>query len=316
MVHHRGRMAGPARSALLVALGAVVAGATRAQNPGARPQAGPAPADWKAVDQAMGRAGTMQPGGVYKYAFPRGDLRVTVAGVAIKPALALGGWVGFKGMGNDAMAMGDLVLLQREVAPVLAKLQQMGVNPTALHNHVLGESPRVMYVHIEARGDPVGIARAVRAALALTATPPAAAAGPRPAEAFPLDTARIAAALGRGGSVNGGVYQVGVPRAEAVRVDGVDVPPAMGVATAINFQPTGAARAAITGDLVLIAREVAPVMQALGGAGIEITALHSHMLTEEPRLFFMHFWANGDAVTLARGLRGALDRMNVKRAVP
>jgi hypothetical protein len=301
---------------VLATLGVAFAGATAwAQNPSAGQQSGPTAADWKAVDQAMGREGKMQPGDVYKYSFPRGDLSVRAAGVSIKPALALGGWVAFKGTGSDAMAMGDLVLAEREVTPVLTKLQELGVNPTALHNHVLRESPRVMYMHIEARGAPVKIAQAVHAALALTNTPPAKPDRGRPAEPFPLDTTKIATALGRGGKVNGGVYQVTVPRAEVIRAEGMDVPPSMGVATAINFQPTGGGKAAITGDFVLIATEVKPVMQALRGAGIEITALHSHMLTEEPRLFFMHFWANDDAAALARGLRGALDRMNVKKAV-
>jgi hypothetical protein len=316
MAGHRGRMDSSTRSALLAALGVAFAGAAAwAQNPSPTPQSGPAAVDWKTVDQAMGREGKLQPDDVYKYSFPRGDLRVTAGGVAIKPALALGGWVAFKGTGTDAMAMGDLVLAEREVTPVLTKLQEMGVNPTALHNHVLRESPRVMYMHIEARGPPVKIAQAVHAALALTNTPPAKPAGAQPQEPFPLDTAQIATALGRSGKINGGVYQVSVPRADAVRAEGMEVPPSMGVATAINFQPTGAGKAAITGDFVLIATEVKPVMQALRGAGIEITALHSHMLTEEPRLFFMHFWANDDAVALARGLRGALDRMNVKKAV-
>jgi len=314
MVAHRSRIS-PTRPAVLVAFGVAFAGATaRAQNPSPTPQPGPPAADWKAVDQAMGREGKAQPGDVYKYSFPRGDLRVTASGVAIKPAFALGGWVAFKRTGRDAMAMGDLVLAEREVTPVLTKLQELGVNPTALHNHVLGESPRVMYVHIEARGAPVKIAQAVHAALALTNTPPAGPDVAQPPEPFPLDTTKIATVLGRGGKVNGGVYQVSVPRAEVIRAEGMEVPPAMGVATAINFQPTGAGKAAITGDFVLIANEVHPVMQALRGAGIEITALHSHMLMEEPRLFFMHFWANADAVVLARGLRGALDRMNVKKA--
>lgn len=301
---------------MLVAAGAVtLAGpAARAQQPGAVRPPAPAPGDWKAVDQAMGRAGKPQPGDVYKYAFPRSDLRVTVGRVAVKPALALGGWVAFKRTGGgDAMAMGDLVLRDREVTAVLTKLEQMGVTPTAVHNHLLRESPRVVYMHIEARGDPTTIARAVHAALALTGTPPARADGAAPATPFPLDTARIAAALGRSGSINGGVYQVGVPRAEIIRVDGMEVPPAMGVATGLNFQPTGGGKAAVTGDFVLIASEVKPVMQALRAAGIEITALHSHMLTEEPRLFFMHFWADDDAVAVARGLREALDRMNVKK---
>jgi hypothetical protein len=276
----------------------------------------PAPdtTDWSAVDRAIGRPGALLPGGVHKYAFPRSDLHVRVGGVVIRPALALGGWVAFKGAGNNAMAMGDLVLLQREVTPVLTKLQEMGVSETALHNHLLHESPRLMYMHIEAEGDPVKIAEALHAALALTKTPPAQPAGGAPTASFGLDTAGVAAILGRRGQINGGVYQVSVPRATLVRVEGMEVPPSMGVTTGINFQPTGGGKAAITGDFVLAPEEVHPVIQALRAAGIEVTALHSHMLTEEPRLFFMHFWANDDALTLARGLRTALDRTKSKPA--
>jgi len=297
---------------MVVALAMGFSHGVAAQNPpGSQP---PAHIDWKPVDLAMGREGKLQPGGVYKYTFPRGDLRVRVSGVTINPSLALTGWVAFQGTQFDAMAMGDLVLQEQEVTPVLTKLKEMGINPIALHNHLLRESPKVMYLHIEAKGDPTRIAHAVRAALALSGTPPVRPEAAPSKKPFPLDTAQIAAALGHAGKLNGGVYQVSVPRAEVIRIDGMDVPPSMGVASAMNFQPTGAGKAAITGDLVLVAPEVNPVIEALGSAGIEITALHSHMLTEEPRLFFMHFWGSGDPLALARGLRGALDRTNVKKA--
>jgi Domain of Unknown Function (DUF1259) len=270
--------------------------------------------DWKAVDLAMGRAGKLQPGDVYKYNLPRSDLRISVGSVALKPALALGSWVAFKRKGSETLAMGDLVLTEDEIAPVMDKLQGMGVEQTALHNHLLHESPGVMYLHIHAHGDPVKIAQAVRAALALTKTPPSTPSGAEPTAALDLDTAAIANALGRSGQVNGGVYQVSVPRAESVHADGMEIPPSMGVATALNFQPTGGSKAAVTGDFVMTAPEVNPVVKALRGAGIEVTALHSHMLNEEPRLFFAHFWANDAAVKLARGLGTALQRMNVKKS--
>jgi hypothetical protein len=267
--------------------------------------------DWNKVGDALGKAGTVQPGDVYKVGLPRGDLHVTVGGVRIKPALALGSWVAFKQTGgNEAMAMGDLVLLESEVGPVMAKLQSAQVEQTAIHNHLLHETPQVMYVHIRAHGDAVKIATAIHSALATSKTPFGAAAA-KPAS-IDLDTAQVHRTLGQGGTVNGGVYQVSVPRAEAVRENRMDVPPAMGVATAINFQPTGGNKAAITGDFVLISGEVNPVIQALEQNGIEVTALHSHMLDESPRLFFMHFWANDDALKLAKGLRAALDKMNVK----
>jgi hypothetical protein len=181
-----------------------------------------------------------------------------------------------------------------------------------VHNHLLRESPRVMYVHVDAHGDPVRIAQTVRAALALTRTPldrPAPPAAPAPID---LDTAAVVRALGHSGRVNGGVYQVSVPRRETVREGNHEVPPSMGVATAINFQPTGGGRAAITGDFVMTAGEVNPVIRALRDNGIEVTALHSHLLGEQPRLYFMHFWANDDALRLARGLHAALLEMAVR----
>jgi hypothetical protein len=212
------------------------------------------------------------------------------------------------------MVMGDLVLGEDEVAPVMRALQAGGVEQTALHNHVLHESPRVMYMHIAAHGDPVQVAQAIRTALAQSRTPLGTPAAAVPPAGIDLDTTAVAAALGVAGKVAGGVYQVSVPRRETIRQGTHELPPAMGVATAINFQPTGGGKAAITGDFVMRATEVNAVIRALQQAGIEPTALHSHMIDEEPRLFFMHFWANDDAVTLARGLRGALDKMAVKLA--
>ena len=270
------------------------------------------PVDWSKVGDALGKAGSVQPGDVYKVSMPRSDLRVTLGGVPIKPALALGSWVGFKQTGgNEVAAMGDLVLLEKEVAPVVAKLQESGLEQTAIHNHLLHESPHVMYVHIRGRGDAVKIASAIHAALALTRMPFGAPAS-KP-EALALDTMQISRILGQSGKGNGGVYQVNVPRAEAITENGMEVPPAMGVATALNFQPTPGQKAAITGDFVLISREVNPVIRVLRQNGIEVTALHSHMLDESPRLFFMHFWANDDALKLAKGLRAALDKIRTGR---
>jgi len=270
--------------------------------------------EWKAVEKALGKSGAMQPGDVFKASLPRSDLKVTVRGVQLKPALALGSWVAFKKMGNSAMVMGDLVLAEDEVGPVMMKLQQGGIEETALHNHVLGESPRVMYMHIGGHGDALKLAGAIHDALALTGTPFGAPSAAPPAQDIGLDTKQIDQTLGFAGKVNGGVYQFGIPRGEKITQDGMEVPPSMGTATAINFQPTGGGKAAITGDFVLLASEVNPVIRALRAGGIEVTALHSHMLNEEPRLFFMHFWANDDAAKLARGLRAALDATNSARA--
>lgn len=264
-----------------------------------------------AIEDALGRKGTTFPAGVLKFGFPRGDLHVVANGVTLKPTFALGSWVAFQNIRDHAMVMGDLVLLESEVESVMASLQQNGISESALHNHLLNESPKVMYMHIHAVGNPARIARAIRAAIEFTGTPLAAPTvaptAPAPAP-FELDTAAIADALGVHGAINGGVYQVSVPRKEKIKEEKKVIPPSMGVSTAINFQPTGAGKAAITGDFVLLGREVSAVTWALNEAGIQVTAIHSHMLVEEPRLFFMHFWANDDAVKLARGLRVAISR--------
>jgi hypothetical protein len=272
--------------------------------------------DWKAVEAALGKAGSMQPGDVYKVSFPRSDLKINVAGIEVKPALALGSWLAFKKTGDMTLVMGDLVLIESEVTPVLNKLQAGGVETTGLHNHVLNETPRVMYMHIHAMGDAVKIAKTIHDALALTKTPFTAPATASPAE-IGIDTKQIDQIMGQSGKINGGVYQYSIARADEITdtamisENKLVIPPSMGVAQAINFQPTGEGRAAITGDFVLIASEVNPVIKALRDNGIEVTALHSHMLTENPRLFFMHFWANDNALKLAGGLRAALDKVNV-----
>jgi len=265
--------------------------------------------DWKKVDEALGRTGTVT-ADVHRYGFPRTDLQVTLDGVTIRPALALGGWAAFKPMHGGAMVMGDLVLLETEINPVMTKLIENGIEITAIHNHVLRGSPATFYMHIGGQGDPVKMATAIRTALAESKTPLTPPPPPATPPAIDLDTAQLEQIIGAKGQANGGVYQFGVPRRDPITENGVQVAPAgpMGLATAINFQPTGGGKAAITGDFVLTADEVNPVIKALRANGIEITAIHSHMLSEQPRLIFMHFWANDDALKLARGLRAALDK--------
>src|SRR5450759_4488890 len=216
------------------------------------------PADWTQVQHALGRTGTSNPGAARPFSFPRTDLQIVVAGVTLKPALALGSWVAFERISDHAMVMGDLVLLEGEVAPVMGSLQQNGIEQTALHNHLLGESPRVMYMHFHAIGNAARIARALRTALEFTNTPLGAPVSvlPTPCD---LDTAAVAKAIGVHGKVNGGVYQLSVPRREKILEDKHEIPSSMGVATSINFQPTGAGKAAITGDFVLLGREVNPL---------------------------------------------------------
>jgi Domain of Unknown Function (DUF1259) len=279
--------------------------------------------DWmNRVGEALGKPGTEMPGGVYRVGLPRSDLHVTANGVEIKPSFALGGWLAFKKMSAaEAMVMGDLVLLEAEVNPVMKKLVENGVEITAVHNHLLGAQPNPLYMHVLGHGDPTKLAGVLHAALMESRTPLQGAASGSSSQApaaqppsFDLDTAAIDQALGRKGKNNGGIYQVSVPRAEPVMDGSMEVPEPMGSATAINFQPTGGGKAAITGDFVMVAEEVNPVIKALRTNGIEVTALHSHMLTDQPRLFVMHFWANDDAAKLAKGLRAALDKMKVAKS--
>jgi hypothetical protein len=269
--------------------------------------------DWSKVDQALGKKGSDQPGGVHKYGLPRSDLQVTVDGVAIKPALAFGSWLAFQPAGDGAMFMGDLVLTDTEISPVMQRLIEGGIEITAVHNHLLRTSVPVYYMHVGGHGDPVKLAETLHAGLAVSRTPfTQASASPTPAP-LEMDTAAIEKVLGYKGTLNSGVYQFSIPRAEAVSEGGMNVPPSMGTATALNFQPTGGGKVAITGDFVLLGNEVNPILKTLREHGIEVTALHSHMIDDSPHLFFMHFWANDDAQRLARVLRTALELANLKR---
>ena len=265
--------------------------------------------DWQKVDDAFGRKPAVS-GDVHRYGFPRTDLTVSLDGVAIKPALALGGWVAFKPAHGGAMVMGDLVLLESEINPVMLKLIEGGLEITAVHNHLLRASPATFYMHVGGHGDPARMAAVIHDALAVSKTPLATPAAAGPAPAVDLDTEQLDQIIGVKGQANGGVYQFNVPRRDPVTEGGMQIAPVgpMGVAIGINFQPTGGGEAAITGDFVLTGDEVNPVIKALRANGIEVTAVHSHMLDEQPRLFFLHFWANDDALKLARGLRVALDK--------
>jgi hypothetical protein len=269
--------------------------------------------DWSQVGKALGKDGAMQPGGVYKVSLPRTDLRVALDGVTLKPGFALGSWLGFQPVGSETMVMGDLVLAQDEIAPVMKKLEQEGISITGLHNHLLRAEPATMYMHVLGHGDPVKLAQALHAGLALSKTPLGGTPAASQQGAIDLDKASIDKIMGAAGKVNGGVLQYSINRKDKIMEDGMEVPPALGTAIGINFQPTGGGKAAISGDFVLTAQEVNAVIRALQAGAIEVTALHNHMLEEQPRLFFMHVWANADAEKLAKGLRSALDKTNVSR---
>jgi hypothetical protein len=270
-------------------------------------------AGWDAVDKVFGFAGKDLPGDVHRYGWPRSDLHVTVGGVPVQPGLALGAWAGFKktGTGDETVAMGDLVLLEPEVEPVLGEFEAGGFDILAIHNHLIGETPHVLYVHFHGHGDPAALAKTLKAALAKTKTPPPGKAPAKPTAAQEMTFEKLQQALGHKGTMSGTVLQVGVPRAEPILEGGMEVPPSMSMNNPMNFQTVGT-RIATTGDFVLVADEVNPVLRELHAHGIQVTALHSHMLRETPRLFFMHFWGVGSPEKIGEGLKAALSKVATK----
>jgi Domain of Unknown Function (DUF1259) len=313
------------RGAVALTVAAVVATACnsggssgRKAAPSSTTSAAPAPAvDWSAVDGAVGRKGDVLAGDVHRYGFPRSDLKVTLDGTALKPGFALGSYAAFVATARDVAVMGDLVLTEAEISPVMAKLQEQGLEVSAVHNHLLREQPKVMYMHYVGRStDAVALARGLHTALAASATPLAAPAAPAPTSAADLgfDPAAVDRILARTGTTGGGLQKYGIARAEAVTMGGdLRLTPALGVGTVINFQPLGGGKAAITGDFALLGPEVTPVARTLRDKGIEVTAVHTHMTDDDPHLYYMHFFATGPATDLAQGLRAALDHTNSAR---
>ena len=258
------------------------------------------------IAKAIGKEGDLT-GEMYKVSFPRSDLTVKAGDVVIKPALALVNWAAFIKSDSNAITYGDLVLLDDEINPAISKLEDNGIELSALHNHLLHENPRVMYIHFVGRGDEVEMAKGIREALAVTKTPlHPITSGP---EAKPDLAKEIEGIIGYPGSMGGGVFHINVPRNDIhVAAMGAAIPSYMGMNTPLNFQLDGN-NAAINGDFILRPAEVNPVIKALRANGIEIASVHNHMLDEEPRLIFMHFWAYGDAVDLAKGLKAALGQV-------
>ena len=290
---------------LITLITLITAALLAAQTPPPRPPAG---LDTAAIDRAIGRSGQAMAGDVYRIGFPRTDLKVTVGDVPILPGFALGSWAAFKAAGAGAPGVvvhGDLVLLDSEVNPVISALQDHDFEITAVHNHLLNETPSIMYVHYWGRGSATTLAQAVKEALGRSNTPIAAQTSPTPNVAdFPAE--QIQQAIGLRGTVTSGVLALAQPRPETIQMMGVTLPPSMGMATSINFQSAGPGKVAATGDFVMVADEVNKVARALRSHDIAITALHNHMVHGTPELYFMHFWGEGDATTVASGLKAAL----------
>ena len=268
--------------------------------------------DTSAIQQALGRAGQSM-GPVYRVAFPRTDLTVSIGSITLRPGLALGGWAAFMAARGGAVTHGDLVLAESEVNPVISALQEHGLEITAVHNHLLHERPHVMYVHFWGQGDARALASGLRAAIDKTAVPPAGSGGAQAQPTPGFDAELVQKTVGIKGAVNGGVLSMGRPRPERITMMGVELPPSFGMATSINVQDAGDGNVAATGDFVLLADEVNPVARELRTHGIEVTALHNHMLHGLPELYFMHFWAHDTAERAAAGIRAALDLVGRKQ---
>lgn len=272
--------------------------------------------DWSDVENVFGKKGSVKEG-VFKITFPRTDLKVIIGDFTVDPGLALTSWVGFVKMPDNSMmmddntmAMGDIVMLDNEVAPVIAKLVSVNLNVTALHNHLVGESPSIKYLHFSGKGSAMKLAEAIKSVFSITGTPLTAPQAQN--QTTKLDWSKVEAILGTTGKQNGKLLQYGFPRNEKLTESGMEMPSYIGMATGINFQMDGN-RAAITGDFVLLADEVNPVVKTLTESGIAVTAIHNHMLYDNPRLFMCHFWAIGDPEKLAKGLKAALDKTNSKK---
>lgn len=263
-----------------------------------------------AIDQVLGHSG-QKTGDVYRVGLPRTDLHVELAGVALKPGFALGSWAAFSGSDANCTVMGDLVLTQGEIGPVMDKLRTAGFEITGVHNHLLNETPHVMYMHYMGHGNAQKMAQSLRDALAESKTPLTSGSPAQETPAAPF-VKTIEDVLGTQGRWAGGVLAYGIPRKEPINENGMTLNGAQGVAESINFQDAGSGKVATTGDFVLTAQEVNPVISALEERQIQVTALHNHMLTEEPRLFFMHFWGVGSPEMVSAGIKAALSKIAVK----
>jgi hypothetical protein len=265
----------------------------------------PVSAAWDSVGKIL-KAPPTPTGGYMRYNFPRRDISLKVGDVTVTPALALGTWVGFSGEASNAMMMGDLVLLSQELKPVQAELARQHVDVTAIHNHLAGETPPITYLHYHAEGKASDLATRMDKVLALTGLPRPVTASPPPPVA--IDTALIFSTLGIKGRGLGNVAQLSAMLVPGeVKMDGKTVNPAMGYGTPINIQMVDGNRAVATGDFTVLGSKASAVVRALSENGITATAMHSHLIDEQPQLRYIHFWADAPLADVLRGLKAAID---------
>lgn len=264
---------------------------------------------WQPVEHAIGKNGTMSPDGILKVGLTRTDLNVTIGDVRLNPAMALDSWVAFQRMGDSTMVMGDLVLTEGEIGPVMDRIVNAGMNVSAIHNTLIGETPHVLDLHIDGQGDPIKMAKTIHDAILLSGTP-FNESSYAPPENNDIDKVHLDRLMGYNSTFVDSLYEYQIPRNEPIMNSGMEIPASLDVATSIKFQPLAGEKAAVTGDFALTANEVSLVVRALNDNGIQVTAIHSHMLTESPRLFYLHFWGTGNAYELAKGLNTAVLKTN------
>ncbi len=272
------------------------------------------------ISNVLARPGTVQPGDVYSVGIPRSDLKVTVKGVPLEPSFALTSSEMFRaaGKGSDIVMKGDLLLLPDEVNPVMSRLMKGGFQITALHNHLMGENPRLMDLHFEAKGASGPLAATLRDALALTGVHRYESASELIADDLPPPDVRqafkqVEQILGQPGSISRRVLQIAFPRRDPIRSGKEEIPLAMGGCVCLAFQGAGGSDLAATGELVVIQEELMPVLQALRLGDIEVASIHNYMLGEEPPLKYIHFWAKGSPEKIATALRAAIDQIAIRR---
>lgn len=260
------------------------------------------PADSGTLEKILGSPGQMQEGALV-FRFPRGDIKVTIDGELMPTALGFTAWTAFKDMGSETMIMGDLVLLETEVNPVISALATANIQVTALHNHFIVDQPRIMFMHISGMGKADDLATGLRGALGKTATPfgPSRSAGSVPV--LTIDTKRIEDIMGHTGQSGGGVFKITVGR-PGVQMSGVELTSSMGLNSWAGFVGSSE-RVHVAGDIAMTAKEVNRVIRILRNGGIHVVAVHNHMLDEEPRIFFLHYWGTGPSEKLAQTLREA-----------
>lgn len=282
--------------------------------PAVLPQSQEIPSEYKEVFTILGKQGDYA-SSVLKINIPRNDLSVTIQGMPVPVALGFGGWVAMsKGEGGRTVMMGDLVLVEKEVNPVMSALLDNGIDVTALHNHFFFEEPRIFYMHVMASGAPSDLAHKLKPALNLMGQGSKSASSPSDAKPS-IDTAQLTQIIGHKGEQNGAVYKITIGRDDLhLREMGAIINARMGLNTWAAFIGTDE-KASVAGDVAMLPHEVTPVLKTLRSHGINVVSIHNHMIGTQPEILFLHYWGQGKAVDLATGFKAALDQLGTKQKI-